>query len=79
MKNTWSREWSACVLLLAAFSALEATASELEAVYTVQAPQGQWVVRALTHAAQCPGHRLGRAFARDHAGACNSSHFTCAQ
>ncbi len=55
MKNTWSREWSACVLLLATFTALESTASELESVYTVQAPQGQWVVRALTHAAQCPG------------------------
>jgi len=41
-------------MLLAAFSALEASASELESVYTVQAPQGQWIVRALTHAAQCP-------------------------
>lgn len=31
-----------------------AVAAELHSVYTVQAPQGQWIVRALTPAVACP-------------------------
>ena len=45
----------AFAVLMAVFSVFHVSASELESVYTVQAPQGQWVVRAITQAAQCPG------------------------
>lgn len=44
----------AFVALMAAFSVFQVSASALESVFTVQAPQGQWVVRAVTQAAQCP-------------------------
>ena len=33
---------------------LSAQASAIETVFTLQAPNGQWVVRALTHATHCP-------------------------
>ena len=39
-------------VLFAAFSVFQASASDLASVFTVQAPQGQWVVRAITHADQ---------------------------
>ena len=52
MKNNLLRHLGACVVVLSTTSL--AWASDLAAVFTVQAPQGQWVVRAITHAAQCP-------------------------
>jgi len=44
-------KWS---LGLLAMSALTSVAADLHSVFTVQAPQGQWVVRALTAAPTCP-------------------------
>lgn len=55
MTNNVSHSAVAFAALLAASSVFQASASDLASVYTVQAPQGQWVVRAVTHAAQCPG------------------------
>ena len=37
-----------------ALCALNAAASDLHSVYTLQAPNDRWVVRALTAANQCP-------------------------
>jgi hypothetical protein len=54
MKNTVSRGLAVLGMLWMFASAFQASASELESVYTVQAPQGHWVVRALTSAANCP-------------------------
>ena len=54
MKNGLLRVLSACACVFVSVSSPSALASELESVYTVQAPQGQWVVRALTRAARCP-------------------------
>jgi hypothetical protein len=55
MTNQLRHRAGAFAALMAVFSVFQASASELESVFTVQAPQGQWVVRAITHAAQCPG------------------------
>lgn len=55
MTNNVSHSAVAFAALLAASSVFQASASDLASLYTVQAPQGQWVVRAVTHAAQCPG------------------------
>lgn len=54
MKNGLSRALSVWTCAFVSVFSLSAWASELESVYTVQAPQGQWVVRALTRAAHCP-------------------------
>ncbi len=45
------RTVSVCLLAL---SGLQAAASGIHSVFTVQAPEGQWVVRALTTTAHCP-------------------------
>ena len=44
-------QFSACVVGL---GALNASASDLHSVFTVQAPNERWVVRALTKSQQCP-------------------------
>ncbi len=54
MRNFLSRALAVCSLL-GACHAVQAEPQALASVYTVQAPQGQWVVRALTHATHCPG------------------------
>ena len=53
MKNNVLHRWGAGLLLLSVTSLV--WASDLATVFTVQAPQGQWVVRAITPSAQCPG------------------------
>jgi len=45
----------ACVVLMLALSGLQAIGAELQSVFTLQAPEGRWMVRALTTSAQCPG------------------------
>jgi hypothetical protein len=55
MSNQLRHRAGTFAALMAVFSVFQVSASELESVYTVQAPQGQWVVRAITHAEQCPG------------------------
>ena len=42
------------VLALFMVGGFKAQAAEVASAYTLQAPKGQWVVRALTHAPQCP-------------------------
>ena len=39
---------------LLAMSALNAGAADVHSIFTVQAPEGKWMVRALTSAMQCP-------------------------
>jgi Calcineurin-like phosphoesterase len=41
-------------LWMAALGGINAIAAELHSVFTVQAPQGKWLVRALTSSANCP-------------------------
>ena len=53
MKNNLLHRLSAGVVFL--FASSQVWASDLASLFTLQAPQGQWVVRAITHAAQCPG------------------------
>jgi len=52
MKKNLLRLWGVGMVFLSATNWV--WASDLASVFTVQAPQGQWVVRAITHAAQCP-------------------------
>ena len=51
------RVWGQLVQLslgLLAMTALNAGAADVHSVFTVQAPEGKWMVRALTSAMQCP-------------------------
>ena len=53
-KNLFPGLLSALTLCHLAFGGANLAAAELQSVFTVQAPEGRWTVRALTSAKQCP-------------------------
>jgi hypothetical protein len=53
MKNSLNRCFCACALAILSSTGL-VLAQDIATVFTAQAPQGKWVVRAITYASQCP-------------------------